>query len=257
MANYNINFSDKSGKGSIILYENPLKKGGLYARMKRDKVDMNTLIARISERNKGTDGLILQQACSLFKQAVIQALRNGETVDLMDLGNLYIVPKGTVRDGKLELDEKRFSVRFTPSRETQLSVENLQVESTSFASLDPVITSVTDTKAGLDDGLVSPGKTVVIKGERLRTGGEGSGVFFCPLMSDESDAINPDESTWLACDTITRNTNKLIEFYVPEGLPKTGSYRILLRTSMSKNGQVFRSARETLSDKILTVRSFR
>ena len=251
METFNTTFSDTEGKGTVTLYTNHVKGGAYVGRFDRKTVDMNTLIARIQKRKAGTNELALQQSAGFIKEEVLESLRRGEAVNLMDLGTLYISVKiewdGKSGEPDLKESKKNLRVKFTPSPLTRAAVDSVEIKDISVASVGPEIRSVKDNFTGLEGGTVSIGKDIEIKGERLKLDdGDSSGIFFCPLNKDGT--IVADEKKWLKSPRVTCNRPKTIRGYVPDNLDKKSEYRILLRTFFSnKNKQLLKEKREAAS----------
>lgn len=250
MATINTNFSDTDGKGSITLYSNPFGNGPKYfGRFDRNTIDTNTLIARIQKRKAGTNELAIQQAAGFLKEEILEALRNGEAVNVMDLGFLYIVPNTKFNGTSIEeRTGKILSVRFTPSQLVRDSVDSIEIKSITVAQIGPRILTITDTFTGNTDGTMTRGKIVQLSGEHLKISGEGSGVFFCPM-----DGIAPetDRSKWTETPKIVSTTNKILEVYVPENLEAGTAYSIVLRTRFAGYKTQLKETREVWSNTVI------
>ena len=248
----NTNFSDSVKYGKIVLYENHLLNGndGYYGRFERRTIDTNTLIARIQQRKAGTNELAVQQIAGFLKEEVLQALRSGEAVNVLDLGTLYLMPNGKFEDASFIADEKQpLTAKFTPSRLTQQAAAEVGVNDVVMSNTTAVITSVTDQYTGSTGGVLTAGKTVLITGKRLKLGGDGSGIFLCPL--DEKQQPAADESRWIPCTAVTQNTKTHVEFFLPESAVSGMEYRIILRSFISGNGTLRKTAREVVSDIVM------
>ena len=228
-------FNDVEAQGKIVLFKNHLGKGNsYYGRFDRKTVSTRTLIARIQARKAGTNELNVQEIAGFLKEEILAALRNGEAVNVMDLGTMFISARGTSDGGSLVTrdGDSPLKVRFTPSRLVQETVGNIRVTDIRTADEGMSIASVTDRFTGEENGTVSRGKEVTLRGRLLKLGGEGCGVFLCPLGGDGKPA--DDEALWLECPVITENSSGRLSFYVPDGAEDGGKYRLLVRTKYSR-----------------------
>ena len=258
MATLNTNFSDTEGRGTIMLYENPFKnsKNGsqYYGRFRRKTVDIKTLIARIQKRKAGTNELALQQVAGFIKEEILEALTRGESVNVLDLGFMYIAPKGGFngKDGTSENGKSALTVKFTPSQTVRSKVEKVEINDMFIADVNPQIFAVTDQFTEGTDRILTKGKTVLLEGERLKIAGEEGGVFLCPVEG-EKKAVCADETKWLKSPQVTKNTMKNLIFFVPDEAVEDTEYRILVRTFYSNSYKFCKTSKETASE-VVTVK---
>ena len=240
-------FLDSEASGKIKLYANSFKKaGGYFGKFERKTIGTNTLIARIQKHKAGTNELALQQSASFLKEEILEALSRGEAVNVLDLGTLYIAPKGTYDGKSIDADKNQLLVRFTPSQIAQDSIAKIGIKEIEVVSVSLVISRVTDQFSKSTEGEVSKGRTVLITGDRLKIAGEKGGVFLCPV--DENEKAVTDESQWILCPVITRNTMKNLEFFVPDEAESGERYKILLRTYYSSCKNLSKNAKECFSE---------
>ncbi len=246
----NTTFSDSTKYGKIVLYEHHFsdKNSGYFGRFERRTIDTKTLIARIQQRKAGTNELAVQQIAGFLKEEVLGALRSGEAVNVLDLGILYLIPNGKFDGMTFIADEKQPLVaRCTPTKLVQQAAAEVGVQEVVMSNTEPVITSVTDRFTGRQDGLLTAGKTVLLSGSRLKLGGDLSGIFLCPL--DDQKQPVADESRWIACTVVTRNTMNHVEFFLPETAESDIEYRILVRSFYANSKHILRkTARQAVSD---------
>jgi len=249
MKSLNTVFNDTDGNGRITLYTNPFGNGSqYYGKFERNTITTETLIARIQKKKAGTNELAVQQIAGFLKQEILEALEKGEAVNLLDLGTMYIVPNGKFNGTTLQNGTKpTFGVRFTPSQQTQSTVENLQIKDIRIAEVSPVINKITDMFTSGSDNNLSAGKSVLLEGQRLKVSGQGSGVFLCPVYEDNT--VETDESQFINCPVITKNTNKNLEFYIPDDTE--GTYCILVKTYYSSNVSNSKNAKTVLSEQVV------
>ena len=250
-------FSNTEAKGRITLFRNYFDGGnGYYGRFNRNTVTMRTLIARIQARKAGTNELNVQEIAGFLKEEILAALRNGEAVNIMDLGTLFIATRGTYDGSSFVAAGGRppLQVKFTPSGLTQGTVDNIRIEDVRLSDTAMRIQSVLDRYTGEENCIMTVGKEVSLKGELLKVGGTDSGVFLSPV--DGNGNASQDRSTWLRCERLTRNGNGELSFYVPDSAVPEAGYRILVRSqfSRSKTGKSLSFVR-TAESCVLTARN--
>lgn len=243
-------FSDSQGSGKIKLYANAFANGnGYYGRFERNTIGTNALIARIQKRKAGTNELTLQQTAGFLKEEILEALAHGESVNVLDLGTMYLTLNGKCDGKKIDSGDKQPLVaRFTPSQLVQSAVTDIGIKEITIAPVSPEIVSVTNQFTKDTAGNLSAGKTVLVEGLRLKISGENGGIYLCPL-GEKNEPVE-DESKWISCDAITRNTAKNLEFFVPDETP-SGKYRILVRTFYTKGGNLTKNAKEAFSEVVM------
>lgn len=247
-------FEDSTNSGIIKLYKNPFNNGAeYYARMKRLTVDSQALIARIQKRKAGTNEIILQQNVGFLKEEILEALRSGEAVNILDLGTLYIAPNAKYDGANLDPNGKQlFNVKFTASTLLQNAVSKLGVNEISYADTTPLISAVTDKFTENTDGILTAQKEVHLCGKRLKLANdEQNGVYLCPL--DEKQNIVSDESLWLKSPKVTRNTQKYVDFYLPSEAQSGTQYRIAIRTSFLRGERTTKTIRLAVSPVVTVV----
>lgn len=126
----NIEYEDSEGMGTVTLFANPFEKGNRYfARFDRTTVNIDNLIARIQKKEVGTNAIVAKHLASLFKAEILEALSRGEAVNLLDLGTLYITPKGSMKGDTPETATiPGFGVKFTASKITNNAVSSIGIK---------------------------------------------------------------------------------------------------------------------------------
>ena len=231
----NIIFNDIGGNGNVTLYANPFQNGNkYYARFDCVNVDVDNLIARMQKKDIGVNPINVKHILSLLKVEMLEALQKGEAVNLFDLGKFYIAASKTTGNTPETAEVGKLQVKFTPSKELNNTVSNLTIKKIAVASSAPMIDSVIDLFTGNTDGTLTGGKIVRIEGGKLKIVGDDCGIFF--VSCDETGKFSDDETTWLQIesDKIVRNTNKTLEFFLPDTLEKDNTYKIILKTNGTK-----------------------
>lgn len=215
---------------SVTLHENNFTKDGTYyATVSRNTASFKNMLSEIAEDNKGMDPYMLQFAAILIQKKILKFLEQGKSVNVLDLGTMYIALKCNAK-GKSDVAENgNFYIKFSPSSLANNALENLSVDKIVYADGRPEIKEVSDLSSG-DLSCTVAGKPCKIRGSRLKLGGEGSGVLFAPVDSEGN--ASTDESTWIKVpkESVFRNKPTELNFFVPETL-SAGSYKIVLRTA--------------------------
>ncbi|MCR5761909.1 MAG: DUF4469 domain-containing protein [Treponema sp.] len=245
-------FKNAGSNGRITLYANPFDNGSqYYGRFERNVVDTKVLIARIQNRKAGTNELAVQEIAGFLKEEILQAVRNGEAVNVMDLGILYIVPNRKFDGMSMEQSSApALAVRFLPGSTLRNAVSGIQIKEIKLAETPRLIREVIDKYTGRTDGVISAGKFAVIKGMKLKVEGENSGLYLCPLDAQENPA---DEESWIKCDELGANTSGTLEFFVPSGLEKGKKLKALIRTHYCSNNYSSKEMKDIWSDVITVI----
>lgn len=218
---------------SVTLHANALsKKGGYYGKVTRNTVTLENIIYEISDGSAGINPDMVLYVAVLIQKEILKALSQGKSVNLFDLGVLYVGMKGSVKGSKpLASELPAFKVKFTPSAKVNEALATLVADKIVEADTSPYIESVTNLWTGNDDGKLTKGEPVRIDGVRLKLGGDNYGVYFAEL--DGSNGKLKEEGTWTKVDDakIFGNTRRRLDFFVPTTLDKSKTYRIVVRTS--------------------------
>lgn len=235
-------FNNSDNLLSITLYNSGFSKDGEhYARVTRNTVTLENLIAEIINENRGMDPFVIQHSAILLQQQIIKNLSLGKGVNILDLGTMYIGMRGNIKGSKPSAsDLNDFVVKFTPSAKANSCVKNLQVDKIVVADTRPQINTITDTWSGKEN-CITPGKICRINGSRLKLGGASSGLSLIPV-DDNGFPLQDKPVVAVPADKITKNTSSYLEFYVPDSLAPEHSYKILLSTSYISKNQSRKSA---------------
>lgn len=252
-------FNDSGTNGRIILYENPFKseKHQFFGRFERNTVNTKTLIARIQKHKAGTNELAVQEIAGFLKEEILQAIKNGEAVNLMDLGTLYIVPNKKFNGTEMEAgSEQNLTVKFSCSPLLRNAVSDIRIKEIKMAPKIRQIIGIKDLYTEAEDGTVSVGRMIRIKGSKLKivenkAQAVRSGLFVCPV-DDNGNAIT-EESAVKQCKNIVKNSERVLEFYVPDDIEKGKCYKFLIRTYYCTNDWTSKGIKEIWSDEVMAV----
>lgn len=264
-----IDFTDDNvSKGNVVLFKNMLgnSKGKYFARFVRRTINDDVIVARIHGRSVGLDDLTVKAVIGHYKKEVIAALGRGESVNLMDLGTLYIRAAGSTNSTESAPSQMSLEPAFSPSKLTAKAVSSVEISGASLSVTGPRIEEVIDpftatsslnlaaANAATPDARpdlmrLSGGKVAVLRGSSLKVAGDEGGVFFCPIDED----LNPveDKSRYIAVSKISRNKKQELEFFIPAELEKNTPYRILVRSNYMSPGKSLKEYREALSDPLV------
>jgi len=216
---------------SVTLYNSGFSKdGNLSGRVSRRIITLENILSMISQENTGLAPYAVQHSAILIQQQILKMLRLGYGVNVLDLGIIYIGLKGGVKDGTATPGSlKDFTLRYTPSALANETITDLQVEKVVISDTSPHITTVSNPWTHENDS-VSKGKHCQIVGDRLKLGGDEYSLSFVPLEDDGSvsktlPAIQVEE------ERILKNTNKYLEFFVPDELDSEKKYVIRVTSS--------------------------
>ncbi|MCR5622115.1 MAG: DUF4469 domain-containing protein [Treponema sp.] len=255
-----IDFNEsKVGKGNIFLYKNQLSGGGgkYLARFERRTINDDIIIARIHERGVGLDDLTVKAVIGLYKKEVVAALGSGESVNMMDLGTMYIRASGSADSRESAMSLMTLQPAFTPSKTSIEAVSSVQISGASFSESGPKMESIVDLYTGrssLDSEnmmRLSAGKVALVRGSRLKIAGEEGGLFFCPIGDDGVPVSDRSQYVQVPLDRILRNRQGELEFFMPDSLEGGRSYSLLVRSNYLGRNKSLGSYREACSDPLL------
>lgn len=225
----------------------------VYARVQRETAYIGNILDDVLKFNKNLDRPTLLFATELLKTSIKNLLKEGKAVDILNLGVLYLKPRGTVEDGDVN-NVPKMTLGFTPSEEALEMVKDISVAADVTKSNSPVISSLYDMHSETVSDTISAGYTVRIKGDKLKIAGSeaGDGLFFAP--SDENGKKSDDETKWthIRPAQFIDNTAKTLIFNVPSDM-KAGKYRLILRTAYGSGTRINKSHREGEYENIVTV----
>lgn len=220
---------------SVTLHKNQFSdaENSFIGHVTRNTVTLDNMIASISEKNEGVSPYMIQHVANLLGNEMLSSCRNGNAVDVLGMGTMYIGISGGVNgDRPGESSIPGFRLSFTPSPKVQEAVDSLKVDKVVMADPNPVMDKIVNVFDQNEDRRLNTGKGVRITGRRLKIAGENSGIWFAPVGEDGS--ASKDEDNWIPVNTKTVSCNKpkSLEFYVPDDIP-AGKYGIVVRTCYS------------------------
>ena len=235
MAQIEQEFTSSSNKVSVSIWKSAFSDTqSFYGRVSRNTVNIDNMISSICEKVPSYDRYELKRFAKDLKAEIRSSLANGKSVNLLDLGTLYIALSGGMKVApKTASEVSSLTVKFSPSKPLTESVSRIEIDKIVYVSSIPLVSSVRCLWKDAEDGSVLVNKVVRITGSRLKIEGEKGGVFFCPVGSDGEP--ESDESRWTEAE-VTRNLPKTVEVYVPEGLEAGQNYAVCIKTRPNADG---------------------
>lgn len=230
-----------------MFYENTLPSGKrYYGKFGRNTVDVTTIIARMKEKGVTMRSMDILSVLDAYKEEVRAAIKNGESVNMLDMVTAYIASVGSVDSITGEDSEITLTVKATASKELKSLVKDVKVVRKEVKDTSPVIENIYDqySEKNLNDEdfSLTANMAVTLTGSSLKLAGDDSGVFLAPV--DENDALVSAEGQWLKSPIIQTNLPRTVSFYLPKSAKADTKYRIVLRTSYV-NGTALRKNIQT------------
>lgn len=215
-------------------------------RVSRNTVNIDNLITEICEKNPAYNEYELKKFAKDLKAGILSNLSNAKSVNLLDLGTLYIALSGGMKIAPKTASEiSSLTVKFSPSKTLTESVGKIEIDKIVYTDSAPLISKVKCLWEGLTEKAVKSGKLVSITGSRLKLEGAECGLYFCPV--DENGEAEADETKWLKC-VVTRNLPKTLEAYVPDNLTPGEKYAVAIKTRPTADGTYSVGFSENLKD---------
>ena len=231
---------ETEGTVSVALTASTFGEDTYVVRVNRDTVKVDNIITEIASNYTGVDPYTMEHALSLVKDQIIKYIKEGRTVDMLELGTLYPAAKGTVSQTNPQVaDLPALELRFKPSKQAKEALGYVKPQSFMVRTPEPEIARVVSLKDGSEDGALHKGCLVRLTGAKLKVAGEAGGIFFVP--ADSEGLPSKDESEWIkAADSsfIPLNYPKTLEFNVPDDVEEGKSYFIAVRTAYSPSGRL-------------------
>ena len=226
--------SNPNGRVSVKLQRNQFSKDfsdKYVGRAVRNTHTVGNVLQLVANKVPQLDIGTFYSVCDALEKVVAESLRNGNSVNCLNLGVFYIACKGST-DGNSSIPN--ITVKFIPSETTKSAIANITVEHEAYSEPAATIIKIVDVDTGNSDGKLSLNGSVQISGKKLLIGGEGSGIWFAPAIGEQS-LIDESSSDWISV-TAKLSVNKpgTLLFPLPKSLEK-GTYRIVLKTKSPSN----------------------
>lgn len=249
-------FNDNGKVVNVTLHKNYLKDDdSSFAKVKRNTASAENLIAVIKEMSASKiDEGYLMYCAGLFKKAILEKLRQGEAVNVFDLGTFFLTACGNIKGSVPSAsDVPELSVGFTPSELVKAAVKDISVNLAVMEETSPVINTVTDYATGQETHSLTLGSAVSIKGDRLKIAGEPetTGFYFAP----EAENGSFDMENAVRVPLLVKNYPTELSFMLPADLQAGKSYYLVIKTASGKGTRVNKTIRTGVSSFTVTVGS--
>ena len=228
---------------SVKLTNNAFNDSNYVVRVPFTTVSTNGIITEIANSYPSINPYVIQHSLELVKAKILELLKQGRSVDVLELGTLYLKPDSTVtKEDPSVTDMPKLKVAFRVNSETKNALSDVSVNSFMINDPSPVIGTVTSLYDGNTNGTLYQDSAVLLKGSNLKlpesviNGGGGeeeneSGVYFVPVL-DTGDP-NPDETTWKkVTGYYSKNTETYLQFsQPPSGVTLDADYFIAVKTN--------------------------
>ncbi len=229
MAQIEQEFTNSSNKVSISIQKAIFSESeSFFGRVSRNTVNIDNMISSICEKVPSYNKYELKRFAKDLKTEIQANIANGKSVNLLDLGTMYIALSKSMKIApKTASEVSALTVKFSPSRILTDSVKKIEIDKIVFASTEPLISNVECLWDGVGENVVLCNKIIRITGSKLKIEGPDGGVFFCPVDSSEKPVM--DETEWIKA-IVTRNLPKSVEVYVPASLESGQKYAVCIKT---------------------------
>lgn len=228
---------------SAKLANNAFNSENYVVRVPFTTVSTNGVITEIAQDYPSIDPYVIQHSLELVKQKILALLKQGRSVDVLELGTLYLKPDSTVtKDDPTITDMPAMKVAFRVNSTTRDALADVSISSFMVSDPGPVLGTIRSLKDGNTEGTLYQNYLVEIKGTNLKLpaevidtdnpdqSGNASGVFFVPVLS--SGEPDTDEGNWIqVTGYFEKNTPSYLQFYIPSGVLVDTDYYLAVRTN--------------------------
>ena len=81
---------------SVTLSKNSFDKDSYIVRVPRKTLDLANIVSDIRAGYPSLDPYVINHAAELIKEQILKYLKAGKAVNILELGTMYLAPKGTV-----------------------------------------------------------------------------------------------------------------------------------------------------------------
>ena len=225
--------SKRNTNFAVTLTPCNFKENTYIARVPRKTITTDQILDLIAAHNQGIDRYQIGHAMELLKKEILEQAKLGFAVDIMQICKLYIAPISSVQSLTPEAESiTGFEARFSTNEELRETLKEITAAVSAVVDSAPQITQIENPVSGYAEGVLKATFSARIKGKKLKVGGENNGIFFIPLLEDNT--ANQDEQEWIKVpeEFITTNSPKMLEFHLPRNLATGKKYFIGIRTSI-------------------------
>ncbi|GHU30817.1 hypothetical protein FACS1894172_04710 [Spirochaetia bacterium] len=206
---------------------------------------MNEITDRIMKIGAGLTRSDVASVLEAMKQVIADILAEGSAVHF-ELFNAFPSIQGVFKSSDDNFDPLRHKVKINlqPGIALRASLNDVKVKKVSGALTGTVIMSITDTKSGMVNEKLTPGRDIKIAGTKLKIAGDKpeNGLYF---VSATGEAVKVEAS-----DIVVNNPSEIIAV-IPE--LAAGLYQVQLVTQYSGGGKKRKEPQTVMFNKPLTV----
>ena len=250
--------SNLKGSVNVTVHKNYLKHDNTssYAKVQRTTAGMNNVIAKVLNKTKLFDEASLVASAMLFKNAILELLEQGISINLLELGTLYPSAQGNIDNLNPNLSEiPDLTLGFSPSQEALQAISKAEIGMAQVEETLPVILSIEDLSTHKTDYTVSLNMPIRIRGRRLKIAGEDEevGLYFAP--KDAEGNYDKSEANWvrISSDNFFKNTASYLEVILKENLISGQTYFLVIKTASGRGCRINKSVRTLVHDIPITV----
>ena len=228
---------------SMKLSNNAFNEENYICRVPRDTVSMNGIVSDIVAGTPSIDAYVIMHAAELIKSKILELLQQGRSVDVLELGTMYLKPQGTVtRSNPQVADLPSLGLQFTPSAEARAAIAEVSGISFMINDSSPEIQAVLDL-VSMTEGEIRSGEPVRITGAKMKLAIDddgayesGNGIYLVPPLESGEPDTDPDNWISVLASGIITNYAKKIEVWMPTGISAGSSYYLYIEsTYLSKS----------------------
>lgn len=224
----------------------------LYGSINYKKVTVRQILAEMEYNNStNLSKELMFYVAEELSNRMMNKLRQGRAVELLDFGTIYPTLKGKIKAGDTASKIKEhLDIGFTPSKEAKAALKNLVVGNIKQVRPQHAIYSVIDIMDKENKrNTLKIGKIGRITGKALKLGGHESGLY-AAKAEKEWLGPPPNKESWIRLEHVFTNLPSKLEFFV-EGL-EPGKYILIVQTSLSAGGKPLKESVIVTSD-VVTV----
>ena len=216
-----------------------------YAKVKRNTAFIGNIVSKILERNKVLDRETLLYSAGLFRNAILELLKGGKAVDLLEMGILYIKPNGSIVSETPGIEDvPKMTLSFTPSDIALEAVKDVVVGADISTTNEPLISSLYNIHTKIGGTELSIGYSARITGKRLKIAGDETETGLYLVSCTVDGTYDMDSSSWIpiGMENVVDNTNTNILFNIPSSI-SAGKYRLIIRTAYGSGTRINKTVR--------------
>lgn len=234
----NIN-SQRETNFAVVLTPCNFKEHTYIARVPRRTLTTDQILDLVSSHNQGIDRYQIGHAMELLKKEILEQAELGFAVDIMEICKLYIAPRSGIKSLTPEAEiVTGFEARFCANEKLNEKLKTVSASVTAITAPVPQISQIENPVDGTKDKTLKSTFSARLIGKKLKVGGAESGIYFIPEA--ENNKPSEDESKWIKVpeEFITRNTQTILEFYLPRTLMCNKKYFIQICTSTGSKSEL-------------------